>query len=133
MTCLHLSTAGSTVPNLTYMLSAANMEEHKAHWQTFFGHPEWERMKNLPQYKDTVSKINNWFVKPADFSQIGRPLVSGVHRCVVPVGENCGKTVLGIGEEAVGVRVPLLQGLGSRQLPLVGNLFRPAGVILAAE
>ena len=46
------------------------MEEHKARWQTFFAHPEWERMKNLPQYKDTVSKINNWFVKPANFSQI---------------------------------------------------------------
>ncbi len=61
---------GDDVPNLTYMLSAANMEEHKAHWKAFLAHPEWDRMKKIPMYKGTVSKIRNWFLKPASFSQI---------------------------------------------------------------
>jgi hypothetical protein len=61
---------GPDVPNLTYMLSAANEEEHKAHWKAFMVHPEWQRMKKLPKYKDTVSKITNYFLVPADCSQI---------------------------------------------------------------
>ncbi len=64
------SLIGPDVPNLTYMLSAANEEEHKAHWKAFLGHPEWLRMKKLPKYKGTVSKITNYFLVPADCSQI---------------------------------------------------------------
>ena len=62
--------AGSDAPNLVYMLSAANMDEHKKHWNAFLGHPEWDRMKKLEQYKGTVSKIQNWFLLPTDYSDL---------------------------------------------------------------
>jgi len=61
---------GDDVPNLAYILSASDRESHKAHWQKFIDHPEWERMSNMPKYKDTVSKITNIFLKPTSYSQI---------------------------------------------------------------
>ncbi len=61
---------GDNVPNLTYILSAANAEVHKEHWQAFGKHPEWNRMKAMEKYKDTISKIENYFLVPTDFSQI---------------------------------------------------------------
>ena len=59
---------GQDVPNLVYMLSAENEEAHKEHWQAFLKDPRWDKMKVLPEYKDTVSKIENWFLKPTDYS-----------------------------------------------------------------
>ncbi|KAA3662399.1 MAG: NIPSNAP family containing protein [Calditrichaeota bacterium] len=61
---------GDDVPNLTYMLSAADRDAHKEHWRKFSAHPEWQRMKAMPKYKDTVSKITKIFLKPTDYSQI---------------------------------------------------------------
>lgn len=61
---------GTKVPNLTYMLSAENKDEHKKHWGSFGGHPEWKRIKDLPIYADTVSDITNFFIVPSDCSQI---------------------------------------------------------------
>ena len=61
---------GDNVPNLTYMLSAGDMESHKAHWKAFGGHPEWIRMKGLPKYKDTVSKITKSYLVPTAYSQV---------------------------------------------------------------
>ena len=57
------------VPNLVYMLSAGDMDAHKAHWKTFLTHPEWERMKSISKYDDTVSHITNWFLVPTSYSQ----------------------------------------------------------------
>ena len=62
--------ASNDVPNLTYMLSADDMESHKKHWEAFLAHPDWERMKAIERYKDTVSKISNWFLVPTSYSQI---------------------------------------------------------------
>jgi hypothetical protein len=61
---------GQDVPNLIYMLSASDMESHEAHWKAFIGHPEWDRMKKLPKYKDTVSNITKVYLVPTDYSQI---------------------------------------------------------------
>jgi len=61
---------GGNVPNLTYMLSAPNMDEHKKHWKAFGGHPVWKKMRGMPLYKGTVSKIYNYFLKPLKCSQI---------------------------------------------------------------
>ena len=61
---------GDDVPNLTYMLSASDRESHKSHWSKFGGHPEWIRMKEMPKYKDTVSRITNYFLVPTAYSQI---------------------------------------------------------------
>ena len=61
---------GNNVPNLTYMLSAPDMKAHREHWKAFGGHPDWKRMRVMPKYKDTVSRIYNYFFKPMKCSQI---------------------------------------------------------------
>jgi len=57
-------------PNLTYMLSASDAEAHKEHWDAFRTHPDWNRMKKLDRYKDTVSKIISEMLAPTEYSQI---------------------------------------------------------------
>jgi len=61
---------GSNLPHLVYMLSAENQEAHKRHWDAFRVHPKWDKMKNDPQYADTVSRITNRFLVPTAYSQI---------------------------------------------------------------
>lgn len=61
---------GDDLPNLTYMLSAPDLETHQAHWSKFSEHPEWIHMKEMAKYKDTVSKITKIFLKPTAYSQI---------------------------------------------------------------
>jgi len=61
---------GPALPHLTYMLSAENAEGHKKHWGEFGKHPVWNKLKNDPQYDDTVSKIMNRFLVPTAYSQI---------------------------------------------------------------
>jgi len=61
---------GGNLPHLTYMLSAEDQEAHKKHWDGFRQHPTWNKLKNDPQYADTVSKIANRFLVPTAYSQI---------------------------------------------------------------
>ena len=61
---------GNDVPNLIYMLSASDMDSHKKHWQAFLKSPKWAKMSKLEEYKDTVSKIQKWFLKPTKFSKL---------------------------------------------------------------
>jgi len=61
---------GDDLPHLTYMLSAEDREAHKKHFDAFGKHPTWNKLKNDPQYADTVSRIENWFLAPAPYSQI---------------------------------------------------------------
>src|SRR5882724_8047862 len=61
---------GHELPHLTYMLSAENADAHKKHWDAFGKHPVWNKLKNDPQYDDTVSKIVNRFLVPTAYSQI---------------------------------------------------------------
>ena len=61
---------GHDVPNLTYILSSTDRETHKKSWEAFLAHPDWVRMKAMDRYKDTVSKITNWFLVPTPYSQI---------------------------------------------------------------
>lgn len=61
---------GDSLPNLTYMLSSADREAHKAHWKKFGGHRVWQRMRKMTRYKDTVSKITSIFLLPTAYSQI---------------------------------------------------------------
>ena len=61
---------GATVPNLTYMLAAETAEEHRQHFKAFLRHPEWLRMKVLPIYADTVSKIESVLLEPLPCSQL---------------------------------------------------------------
>jgi hypothetical protein len=61
---------GRDLPHLTYMLSAPDRETHAKHWTAFGKHPVWNKLKNDPQFADTVSKITSRFFVPASYSQI---------------------------------------------------------------
>ena len=61
---------GRDLPHLTYMVSAESREAHNKHWDAFKAHPTWDKLKNDPQYADTVSKILNRFLVPTAYSQI---------------------------------------------------------------
>lgn len=62
--------AGEKMPNLTYMLAFENMEERDAAWKTFVESDGWNKMKDLPRYKDTVCAVTDLILSPASCSQI---------------------------------------------------------------
>jgi len=61
---------GSHMPNLVYMVSGPNMEEHKKHWKGFGEAPVWKKLSSDPQYKDNVSRVMSVFLKRTSASQI---------------------------------------------------------------
>lgn len=61
---------GSQMPNLIYMVSGENQEEHKKHWKGFFDAPVWKQLISDAQYKDNVSKVVSVFLKRMPASQI---------------------------------------------------------------
>jgi hypothetical protein len=60
------------LPNLTYFLSAEDMESHRKHWSAFIGDAEWKKISAIPEYANAriVSKITNKFLSPTAYSQI---------------------------------------------------------------
>jgi hypothetical protein len=61
---------GRDLPHLTYMLCGENKDLHKRHFGDFGKHPTWDKLKNDPEYADTVSKITSRFLEPVSYSQI---------------------------------------------------------------
>ena len=64
------SIIGSKMPNLTYMVAFDDADAQTKAWDTFKKHPEWNKLKSDPYYKDTVSNITNLVLKPSSSSQI---------------------------------------------------------------
>jgi hypothetical protein len=64
--------AGPHMPNLVYMVSGENAEEHKKHWQGFINSPVWKKLSSDPQYKDNMNTngVINVFLKRTPASQI---------------------------------------------------------------
>jgi len=62
--------SGSQMPNLVYMVSGPNLEEHKKHWAAFFGAPAWKKLIGDPQYQGNVSSVMSIFLKRTAASQI---------------------------------------------------------------
>ncbi len=62
--------AGSKMPNLTYMLGFDDADVQKGAWDAFMKDPEWIKIRDDAQYKDTVSAITNLVLRPAACSQI---------------------------------------------------------------
>lgn len=60
--------SGSTMPNLMYLTTFADMVAHDAHWDTFRNHPEWKKLSVLDEYKHTVSKSVKMLLSPTDYS-----------------------------------------------------------------
>lgn len=61
--------SGPDSPNLIYIIGAESEEAHKEHWKAFKSSDGWKGMKDLPEFANTVSKIQNWVIKPTEFSQ----------------------------------------------------------------
>ena len=63
---------GEMRPNLTYMITFDDMEDHDAKWKSFGSDPEWKRISSMPEYSDkkNVSRITSTFLVPAACSQI---------------------------------------------------------------
>jgi len=57
--------AGPYRPCLTYLLAFKNREERDENWEKFLQHPDWNRMKNAPEYADSLSNIQRTFLKRA--------------------------------------------------------------------
>ncbi len=62
--------AGKNLPHLTYITSGPDLATHLANWKKFSTAPGWVKMKDEPQYKDTVSKNSAVFLVPTAYSQI---------------------------------------------------------------
>ena len=61
---------GIEQPNLVYMTTFKDMEDNKAKWDAFRTDPGWVAIKDLEEYKNTVSKIYKYYLSPTDFSQL---------------------------------------------------------------
>lgn len=63
---------GGLRPNLTYMITFDDMDEHDRNWKTFGSDPEWKKISSIPEYADAkiVSNITRTFLEPTPFSQI---------------------------------------------------------------
>jgi hypothetical protein len=63
---------GDQRPNLTYMVTFDNMQQHDELWNSFGGDTQWKEISAVPDYADAllVSKITSTFIVPATFSQI---------------------------------------------------------------
>jgi hypothetical protein len=46
--------AGSQMPNLFYMTSGENLDEHKKHWQAFSASPVWKKLQADVEFKDNM-------------------------------------------------------------------------------
>ena len=60
--------SGSTMPNLMYLTTFANMAANTAHWESFRAHPDWKTLSALEEYKSTVSKSVKILLHPTDYS-----------------------------------------------------------------
>ncbi len=63
---------GEMRPNLTYMLTFDDMDEHDRNWKTFGSDPEWKKISGMPEYANDkiVSNITRTFLVPTSYSQI---------------------------------------------------------------
>ncbi|MEO6911981.1 MAG: NIPSNAP family protein [Edaphobacter sp.] len=63
---------GPHMPNLTYMLSFADLAEMTAKWDAFRDDPEWKKLSGSSRYsfEQIVGNISNLVLSPAPYSQI---------------------------------------------------------------
>jgi hypothetical protein len=63
---------GTKMPNLTYMLGFPSAEAQKEAWGRFGKHPDWQKLRVMPEYADNkiLRGIINIGLAPTDYSQI---------------------------------------------------------------
>ncbi len=63
--------AGQNMPALIYLTSYTNETTRGEAWAKFGSHPEWQRIKDLPEYAHTATNNTSILLTPLDYSQIG--------------------------------------------------------------
>jgi hypothetical protein len=62
--------SGSNMPNLMYMTTFENQASRDAHWKAFVDDPQWKSLSSMPQYKNNVSRIEIFFLRPTTYSDL---------------------------------------------------------------
>ena len=62
--------SGGNMPNLIYMVTFSDTTSLKEHWNAFRGSPEWEAIKDIEKYRNTVSHIDSYMLHPTPYSGI---------------------------------------------------------------
>ncbi|MFH6604197.1 NIPSNAP family protein [Maribacter algicola] len=60
--------SGSRMPNLMYMTTHENQEIRDTNWKNFVDSPEWGKLKVMPKYQNTVSRNEQTFLYPTEYS-----------------------------------------------------------------
>ena len=61
---------GAQMPCLTYMMAFKDEEAHRLAWSKFGEHPEWNRIKDLAEYKKAMNGITRVFLRPLAYSRL---------------------------------------------------------------
>ena len=56
------------MPHMIYMTTHSDTTAQQKNWDAFVNHPEWERMKELERYQNTVSAITKYLLYPTKYS-----------------------------------------------------------------
>ncbi|MEJ7644146.1 MAG: NIPSNAP family protein [Chryseolinea sp.] len=62
--------AGSKMPNLMYMTTFENKAARDEHWKSFSNDPQWKVLSKQPEYQNNVSKNEQLFLRPTEYSEI---------------------------------------------------------------
>lgn len=62
--------AGSSMPNLMYMTTHANMEARDKNWKAFTEDEQWEELSGMEEYQNNVSHIDIILLHPTPYSEI---------------------------------------------------------------
>ncbi|MBL0884204.1 MAG: NIPSNAP family protein [Chitinophagaceae bacterium] len=62
--------SGPRMPNLMYMTSFENINDRNEHWKSFIADSEWKKLSSMPEYQNTVSKIDIVFLAPTHYSDL---------------------------------------------------------------
>lgn len=60
--------SGAQMPNLMYMTTHANQTTRDANWKAFVDSPEWNTLKVMPKYQNTVSRNDTRLLYPTAYS-----------------------------------------------------------------
>lgn len=60
--------SGSTKPNLMYLTTFTNMQSHDELWKAFGASAEWKSLSPKEEYKNTVSYIDRYLLRPTNYS-----------------------------------------------------------------
>lgn len=62
--------SGSTMPNLIYMTTFPDRKTRDEYWSIFRVDPDWEVLRDVEYYANTVSKNITLFLYPTNYSDI---------------------------------------------------------------